>query len=1098
MSRSVFPASFAQQRLWFLDQFEPGTAAYNLPRVFRITGPLNVDCMTRAFQTVIQRHASLRTVFDSVDGEARQIVLPEIDFNVPIIDLTDIPQAQREAEGLRIAREEGMRPFDLCEGPLLRASLMRLGSDHWIMLLVMHHIVTDGWSISRLFRDVTKSYAAFLEKREPELPELPIQYAEYAQWQREHMSGEVVKREIEHWRTTLAGAQTLLDLPTDYPRPPAQTWHGADKGITLDRATLAKMKSLAQKQGSTLFMVSMAAFQTLLWRYTHQESILVGTPVASRNHVEVEDVIGLFVNTLVFRTDFTSDPSFRDLIQGVRSFALEAYNHQDVPFEKLVEALVPQRSLETSPLFQVMFIFQNIPKQIFEISGLSIKELNFETGIANFDLTAEVWEDKGELHCQFEYNTDLFEHSTIEQMLRHFERLVASALKDPDLPVLDLPMMSARERNQILLRWNQTETDHAAEDSEWCIHELFESQAERSPDAVAVVAGDQELTYSELNHRANQLAWHLLKRGVGPEVPVGLCVDRGLGMVVALLGILKAGGAYVPLDSRLPDDRLSFMVADAKPRIVVTERKLQREVLGAGPVLLDSDWKVIANESKENPSKKLSPKTLAYVMYTSGSTGKPKGVPIEHRNVVNLLRSMQREPGLGRDDVLLAVTTLSFDIAGLEIYLPLISGARLVIASSQDVVDGNRLKDLLSENQITFMQATPSTWRLLLGAGWEGSPDLTILCGGESLPPELARELSARACSVWNVYGPTETTIWSSAYRVTGQEKGPIPIGRPLANTSIYILDSRRNPVPINIRGEIYIGGDGVARGYLNRPELTAERFVANTVVPKQSSILYRTGDLGRFRSTGDIDYLGRVDSQVKLRGQRIELGEIESVLASHESIKEAVVIMTGQGEQQKLSAYVVGIDGKPAAGAGELRRYLRTKLPEHMVPAGYWQLNKLPLLPSGKIDRRSLPGSSAIALEEAALVEPRNEVEAKLAEIWKELLQVEHVGIEQNFFELGGHSLLALQLTARIRRALEIDLPVRTVFEAPTIAAMAPELEKARATGRKGQPSIPRRQLRALPADSTQEALLVALRGLSVEEARKLIENAVGRKTEP
>jgi amino acid adenylation domain-containing protein len=569
-------------------------------------------------------------------------------------------------------------------------------------------------------------------------------------------------------------------------------------------------------------------------------------------------------------------------------------------------------------------------------------------------------------------------------------------------------------------------------------------------------------------------------------------------MVIALLGILKAGGAYVPLDPRLPDDRLSFMLSDAQPRFVLTEQKLQRGVFGADPILLDSDWEFIAQESKENPDKKLSPQTLAYVMYTSGSTGKPKGVPIEHGSIVNLLRSMQNEPGLNRDDVLLAVTTLSFDIAGLEIYLPLISGARLVIASSEDVVDGNRLRDLLNESRVTCVQATAATWRLLLAAGWQGSPDLKILCGGEALAPELAKELNVRANSVWNVYGPTETTIWSTVYRVTGREESTIPIGRPIANTSIYILDSHHNPVPVNIAGEIYIGGDGLARGYLNRPELTAERFVAHPLLPNQSPRLYRTGDLGRFRANGEIEYLGRVDNQVKLRGLRIELGEIESVLASHATLREAVVIVTGEAEQQRLSAYVV-IDGMAAPAAGELRRYLRTKLPEHMVPAGYWRVERLPLLPSGKINRAALPASLAIALrEEAELVDPRNETETKLAEIWKELLQVEQAGIEQNFFELGGHSLLALQLTARIRRTFEVELPVRTVFEAPTIAALALELEKAQAAGLKARTPIFPRRRPAVAADATQEALLNELRKLSVEEAREFIENAVGRKAQP
>ena len=1095
--RQAFPASFAQERLWFLDQFEPGTGTYNMSRVLRIMGPLNVDVLTRAFHAVVQRHASLRTVFDSVEGETRQVVLPDLDVKIPIIDVSEVPAKKRESEALRIASEEAKKAFDLREGPLLRTLLVRLGPQSWLLLIVMHHIITDGWSLSRLFSDVTKCYAAFLENKESELPEGPIQYTDYAQWQREYMSGEVLSKEVEHWKKTLAGAQTLLELATDHPRPPLQTWHGASEQISLDVATLARLKLLAQSENATLFMVAMAAFKALLWRYTRQESMLVGTPIGARNEVELEDMIGLFVNTLVFRTDFASNLSFRDLIRQVRSYALEAYMHQELPFEKLVEELVPQRSLDTPPLFQVMFILQNIPKQVFEISGLSIKEMDFETSIAKFDLTLEVWEDT-ELHCRFEYNTDLFEQSSILRMLGNFETLIQAAVENPDLPLAQLPILSEQEREQVLVEWNRTATDYSRDHPQPCIHELFEIQAEQSPDAVAVVAGSQELSYRELNQRANQLARYLLKRGVGPEVPVSMCLDRGPGMMVALLGILKAGGAYVPLDPRLPDDRLSFMLADVKPRLVLTEQKMQRGVFGADTVLLDSDWNVIAQENTENPNQKLSSQTLAYVMYTSGSTGRPKGVLIEHGSVVNLLRSMQREPGMNCHDVLLALAIISFDMATPEMYLPLISGARMVIGSLEDAVDGNRLRDLISKNGVTFMQATPATWRLLLAAGWQGSPDLKIICGAEAFPAKLARELIGRGKSLWNVYGPTETTVWSAVYRVTGQEEGSIPIGRPMANTSVYILDSNQNPVPVNVAGEIFIGGDGLARGYLNRPELTAEKFVRNRMRRKHSDKMYRTGDLGRFRSNGAIEYLGRVDNQVKLRGFRIELGEIESVLASHATLQEAVVIITGEGEQEKLSAYVVVNEGQAVPSAGELRRHLRAKLPEYMVPVTYRHVKKLPLLSTGKVDRGALAASSAAVLpEEDELIAPRNEIEAKLADIWRELLKLEQVGIEQNFFELGGHSLLALLMMARIRRKFEVELPVRSVFEAPTIAALAVELEKARAAGLKARTPIFKPRHHAVTADARHEALLIELKNLSAEEARKFIEDAVGRKTQ-
>jgi amino acid adenylation domain-containing protein len=678
------------------------------------------------------------------------------------------------------------------------------------------------------------------------------------------------------------------------------------------------------------------------------------------------------------------------------------------------------------------------------------------------------------------------------RMTVHWQQVLERALAQPEQRLSELPILAPDERDQILGQWNSTRCAYP----QACIHELFEFEAERSPDAIAVVFEDSQLTYRELNERANQLAWYLRKKDIGPGVFVGLCIDRGLEMVIALLGILKAGGAYVPLDSRLPDERLVFMLADVQPRIVLTTQRLGREVFGKDTVILDTIWEEIARERPANPSHRSSPQDLLYALYTSGSTGKPKGVLIEHRSVVNLLTSMRRTPGLTSEDRLLAVTTLSFDIAALEIYLPLISGARLVIASEQDVVDGNRLRDLLAGSGATVMQATPVTWRLLMEAGWQGSPNLKILCGGETLPPELAKDILARGKSVWNVYGPTETTIWSSAYRVTGQERETIPIGRPVANTCIYILDAHLQPVPVNVTGEIYIGGEGLARGYLNRPDLTRERFLPNRVAPDQSPRIYRTGDLGRFRSNGEIECLGRVDRQVKVRGVRIELGEIESLLASHAGIREAVVTVTGEREQQKLSAYVVTNEGQAALSEGELRRYLQMKLPEHMVPASYWKVAQLPRLASGKVNREAVAASGAILLlDQAELRDPRNEVEASLAEIWRELLGLEQVGMEQNFFALGGHSLLAMQVMARIRRTFAMELAVRSIFEAPTIAGLAMEVEKAQAMGLKARTPILPRPLRGASADASQETLLSQLEKLPAEEARNLLKTLLDGK---
>ncbi|MFZ0538614.1 MAG: condensation domain-containing protein, partial [Candidatus Sulfotelmatobacter sp.] len=571
MTRLAYPASFAQQRLWFLDQLDPETAAYNLPRAFRITGPLDVDILKQAFQMVVGRHSSLRTVFDSVDGEARQIVLSDVEVEIPVIDLAGIPTAERESEALRIASEEGKKPFDLSEGPLLRPMLVRLDPEKHFLVLVIHHIITDGWSIALLFREVTKIYAALTKNETPVLPELTLQYAEYAQWQREYMSGELLKGEIEHWKHKLAGAQTLLDLPTDHPRPSSYSWHGATEEISLDGSILAKLKGLAQAESSTLFMLTMAAFQALLWRYTNQESILIGTPIAGRSEIEIENMIGLFVNTLVFRADFTHGLSFRELVRQTRSFALESYNHQDVPFEKLVEELIPQRSLETHPLFQVMFTFQNIPKQVFEIPGLRIKEMGFEAGIAKFDLSAEVWEND-EFHCQIEYNTDLFEQSTIRRMLAHFETLLSTVVENPDLTVAQIPIMSTEERQQVLVDWNQTAADYPRD---LPLHRAFEEQVEARPGATALLFEGKKWSYREVNDRANRLARRLIESGVGPGSLVGIFLERSAEMVIALLGVLKAGAAYVPLDPAYPLERLKFLIEDAALSSIVTHSSIE-------------------------------------------------------------------------------------------------------------------------------------------------------------------------------------------------------------------------------------------------------------------------------------------------------------------------------------------------------------------------------------------------------------------------------------------------------------------------------------------------------------------------------------------
>ena len=1011
MNRSSFPASFAQQRLWFLDQLEPGTAAYNLVRVFRIVGPLDLGVLTRAFEIVLLRHASLRTVFEAVDGNPRQVVLPDANVQIAVLDLSELPPDQREEEALQVAGKEGKKPLQLGEGPLLRSVLIRTGEETHILVLVMHHIITDGWSISTLFRELTQCYADLSNDRIPNLPPLSIQYTDYAEWQSQNMSGALLADEVRHWRKKLEGAQTLLDLPTDYPRPSTHTWRGANEDITVSRGTMAKMKSIAQAESSTLFMVSLAAFQVLLWRYTRQESILIGTPVAARNDVEIENVVGLFVNTLLFRADFAQpDMTFRDLVRQVRAFALEAYAHQDVPFERLVEALVPQRSLDTHPLFQVMFTFQNIPKQVFEIPGLRITELPFDAGIAKFDLSAEVWDD-GEFHCRFEYNTDLFEHTTIERMVEHYRQLLESAVENPDTPVAELALMSAEERRQVLGEWNQTAEDYP---QDLTIQQVFEQQVERTPHATALIHAGKRWSYEQINRDANRLGHWLAKQGIGHDSRVGICLERSADTVVALLATLKSGASYVPLDPGFPVDRLQFMMEDAALACVITQAAVRDKLPASAQKILRMDtegsWR---REASDNLGVSTSSTQVAYIIYTSGSTGRPKGVQGTHRGALNRFAWMWKKYPFQAGEVCCQKTNLGFVDSIWEIFGPLLGGVPSVILSEEAVRDPELLVEELAREHVSRLVLVPSLLRALLEHAanlQERLPGLRLWsCSGEILPVELAgkfREVLPQA-KLLNIYGSSEVAADVTCHEVEERDlvAASVAIGRPISNTQIYLLDQHRNPVPAGVRGEIYVGGEGLARGYLNRAELTAERFVANPVNPEQSARLYRTGDVGRYRSNGDLEYVGRVDQQVKLRGQRIELGEIETVLARHGAVRQVVVAVTGAGEQQKLSAYLVLKEGAAVPKAGELRQQLRAKLPEAMVPSSYWRIERIPLLPSGKVNRGELGRAGGVALgDEVEQVGPRNEVEAKLAEIWRELLKVEQVGMEQNFFELGGH----------------------------------------------------------------------------------------------
>ncbi|MCM3904257.1 MAG: amino acid adenylation domain-containing protein [Pyrinomonadaceae bacterium] len=1049
---AAVPLSFAQQRLWFLDQLEPSKSSYNIPAAVRLKGQLDREAMARSLTEIVRRHEVLRTRFVAIDGQPSQIATPPEPVLLTFVDLSDLSAARRESEALHLAQSEAQRPFDLGQSPLLRVTLVRMSDDEHVLLLTRHHIITDAWSGAIFLREVATLYAAFSQNQPSPLAELPLQYADFAIWQRQWLQGELLERQLDYWRKQLQPAPALLELPTDYPRPPLQSFRGAVHSFNLSPNVARQLRALSRREGATLFMTLLAAFKLLLWRYTGQQQIVVGTPIANRNTVEVEGLIGFFANTLALRTEVNGELDFTELLRRVRETALGAYAHQDVPFEMLVEVLQPERNLSHNPIFQVLFSLQNNQGEPIKLEGLEMEPLAITGQTSKFDLSLMMSEIGEDLSASFEYNIDLFEPATIERLSSHFGALLESVVSGPEQQLSALQMLSNAELDQLLVEWNSTERPYP---NTQCIHELFEVQVARTPDAVAIIFQDQSMTYRELSARANQLAHRLQAMGVGPDSLVGICLERSLEMVVGLLGILKAGGAYVPLDPRYPSERLSFMVEDAQAEVIVTHERLAETLpsLEARMIYLDRDRSLLEQESELSVASVVRPEHLAYVIYTSGSTGRPKGVQISHSAVINLLTSMSQQPGLNQDDTLLGVTTLSFDIAALEIYLPLISGARLVLASQEVAADGAQLTRQLAASGATVLQATPATWRMLIDAGWQPNKQLKALCGGEAIGPELATALVARTGEAWNVYGPTETTIWSTTTPIE-QSDQRVTIGRPIANTEIYLLDELLAPVSIGIPSELYIGGAGLSRGYLKRPELTAEKFVPHPFSSTGGARLYRTGDLARYLSDGRIEYLGRIDHQVKLRGYRIELGEIEAALSTHTCVREAAVILREDiPGDKRLVAYLVTND--PVPSTAELRSHLKDRLPEYMVPSTFVLLDALPLTPNGKLDRRALPIPDGGSLDTGAAHLARTPIEEVVSGIWSQVLGREQVGVTENFFELGGHSLLATQVMSRVREAFGVEVALRRLFEEPTVRGLAASIEQGIGNGSKSAAAI-------------------------------------------
>jgi amino acid adenylation domain-containing protein len=1077
------PLSLEQQRLWFFQQLEPQSALYTMPIASRLRGELRPHALQQSMEMVVARHEALRTRFVSIEP-AQTIDAPS---SVPmlLIDLRHLQADQREAEAKRVLEAEAKRPFDLARDLMVRAALVRLEEQEWIFLVLMHHVASDDWSWRVFCDEVAAIYESLISGCKPALPEPPIQYGDFSVWQKEWLRGDTLEKHLAYWRKQLDGAPPVLELPTNRPRPASQTFRGGLEWITLPPALSEKLEALSQRGGFTPFMILLAAFQTLLLRYTGQEDIVVGSPVAGRTRASLEKVIGLFVNMLVLRTKLDGNPSFVELLRRTQTTVLEALAQQDLPFEKLVKELQPQRSASYSPMIQVMFALQDELSDNLSLPGITAAPFPLDTRTAKFDLTFTIVKSGSRLDCCAEYNSDLFEAETARRMLAHYEHLLQGIAANPEQRLSNLPLLGHDERKQLLTDWNCTELDFPRDK---CAHDLFTAQAAATPDTIAVVCGKESLTYRELEHRANQLAHHLRSLGIGPESLVAISMERSLEIIIALLATLKAGGAYVPLDPSYPAERLAFMLEDSKASLLLT-RSNEKKQLGDLPndvhvISLDSEWLRIAEGPGDTPRVEMTPENLAYVIYTSGSTGRPKGVKIPHRAVANFLYSMQREPGLTSEDILLSVTSISFDIAALEFFLPLTIGARVVLATAEEVFDAVKMKALLCESGATVMQATPSFWQFLVDAGWAGDKRLKILCGGEALSRALADRLLAGGAEVWNLYGPTETTIWSTVTKLAPGEE-PVCIGRPIANTQVYLFDFHLQPVPVGVPGELYIGGKGVARGYLNRPELTAEKFIPSPF-SNDGARLYKTGDIARYRADGSIECLGRNDFQIKLRGHRIDLGEIESALRRNPDVRDAVVSLAEEKPGQKRLVGYVLANAAASPTATLLQQFLKTKLPDYMVPGAFMVLDKFPLTPNGKVDRKALSALASRPAESSRTFSaPHTITEESLAHIWRDLLRLPRVGIHDNFFELGGHSLLAMQFLARVRAAFQTELALRQVFEAPTIADLAAVLDKARGKSRTNN-SISR--ARRITADRAKE-LLGRLDELSDAEVESLLQ---------
>ncbi|NEO97699.1 MAG: amino acid adenylation domain-containing protein [Symploca sp. SIO2E9] len=1038
------PLSFSQQQLWFFDQLEPHNSFYNIPWAVRLRGNLNVAVLQRTLDAIVVRHETLRTTFINDNGNPIQVINAAKSVELPIIDLQQYGETEQETKIQQWLQQESQRCFNLESDQMLRACLLQLAPQEYLLLLVMHHIASDGWSMGILWQELGELYQANLNGKPSPLPILPIQYSDFALWQRKWLSQEKQDKQLNYWKQRLAGAKPLLELPTDYPRPPIQTYRGGSQSLQLSASLSASLHQLTHQQGVTLYMTLLAAFTTLLSRYSQQQDLLIGSPIAGRHREEIDSLIGFFVNTLVLRIDLSGNPSFEQLLQQVRTVALEAYSNQDLPFSKLVEQLNPERSLSYHPLFQVMFVLDNPLELEGKLFNLTATPVEVETATAQFDLVLSIQQREGLLLTTWQYNSDLFERATITRMSQNFETLLSSIVSNPQQSIATLPLLTVAERQQLVEQWNNNYTDYPQDK---CIHQLFEQQVELTPEAIALVFEGEQLTYRQLNIRANQLAHYLEKLGVQPDILVGICVERSLEMIVGILAILKAGGAYVPIDSKYPQERLAFMLSDSKVSVLLTQEKLliQLPKHPQNPVqvvCLDQYWQNIDQGHKDNPISVTKADNLAYVCYTSGSTGKPKGVSVPHRGVVRLVKETDYID-FSSKEVFLQLAPISFDASTFEIWGSLLNGAKLVIMPVK-TPSLEALGQMIGRHQVSTLWLTTGLFHLMVDERIQDlKPVRQLLAGGDVLSVSHVHRVLQELpeCQLINGYGPTENTTFTCCYKITKQTQNgnSIPIGRAIANTQVYILDTYLQPLPIGVPGELYIGGDGLAKGYLNRPQLNSEKFISNPFSNQPGAPLYKTGDKVRYLPDGNIEFLGRIDHQVKIRGFRIELGEIEAVLTQHPAIEQTVVIVREDVPGDKrLVTYIV--TNSPAVPSNrELHRFLRNKLPDYMVPSAFVLLDTLPLTPNGKVNRQSLPipNNSNYQIS-TTFVAPRDELELQLVKIWGKFIGVKPIGIKDNFFELGGHSLLAIRLWTELEKLIKHKLPLTTLFQFPTIEQLA------------------------------------------------------------